>query len=248
MDSLMRDCEAIRLKSPLVLNITNYVAMNFSANALLAVGASPFMSSEPDEMNDLVRKSAAVVINTGCIERHQADAMQTAASLALTLGIPWVLDPVGAGMGAFRDRTLASLLRCKPALIRGNASEIMSLAGADANTRGADAGNLPQEALPYARALAADTGAIVAVSGGSDLVTDGNALVEISGGSPVMAKVTAMGCTASAVAAAFLAVNGNRLEAVSNALGLIKRAGEKAAASSQGPGTFVPRFIDALGE
>lgn len=246
-ETFAEDILNVRRRSPLVHNITNYVAMNFSANALLAIGASPLMSSEPEEMAEISAVSSALVINTGCLERIQIEAMTAAADSAHSSGKPWVLDPAGAGISRIRNSAIRNLISsCRPTLIRGNASEIMFLAGADSTPKGMDSVDDSKAAVEYAVRLARASGSVVAVSGQEDFVTDGRMIVGILNGSPVMAKVTAMGCTASAVAGAFLAVDGNALEATANAMALMGVAGETAASASAGPGSFVPEFLDAL--
>ena len=264
----------IREFSPLVHNITNYVAMNLSANALLAIGASPLMSSEEKEMEEISAISDALVINLGCIESGQLRAARIAASEALRSGTPWVLDPVGAGLSLLRTSAATQLaMEYGPSVIRGNASEIIALANACTQAQcspdmtaahGVDSGVDSAMAIDSAKALALYSGAVVSVSGPVDYITDGKELVRVSNGHPIMPRVTAMGCTASAVTAAFLAVtsrngaepghdvrSGNgvldpRLEAAAAAMLAMGIAGETAAKDCKGPGTFVPLFIDAL--
>ena len=241
------DCALIRRQSPVIHNITNYVAMGISANALLAIGASPIMSSEPDEMVEIVSASDALVINIGCLEKPQVEAMRIAAGAAMTQGKPWVLDPVGVGASSLRRRTCEKLIsNYFPTVIRGNASEIMVLAGAEAISRGVDAAEESSLATESAVKLARETGAVVSVSGPVDYITDGNTMVSISNGSPLMPRVTALGCTASAITAAFLAVDRDALQATCGAMALMGTAGETAAACSKGPGSLAVNFIDTL--
>lgn len=263
----------IRDKSPLIHNITNYVAMNLSANALLALGASPLMSSEEREMEDISAVSDALVINLGCIETSQIRAAHIAASEAFKSGKPWVLDPVGAGLSLLRTSAAVRLaMEYRPSVIRANASETIALANAcqqsqnvcETSAHGMDSGEDSAMAIDSAKALALQTGAVVSVSGSDDYITDGQVVVRVSNGHPLMPRVTAMGCTASAVTAAFLAVTdrsdaepgndvrsgsvplGSWLEAAAYAMLAMGLAGETAAQHSTGPGTFVPAFIDAL--
>lgn len=247
LGNFTEDCRLIRATAPLIHNITNYVAMEFSANALLAVGASPLMSSEPDEMKEIVSLASATVVNIGCLEKRQIEAMRIAAEAAMGLGKPWVLDPVGAGASELRTRTAMELLeRFRPSVVRGNASEIMVLAGAPALPHGVDSSEESRRAVEHARKLAKEFATIVSVSGETDYITDGEELVSICNGSPLMPSVTAMGCTASALTAAFLAVDKDALSAASCAMALMGVAGEKAAAESDGPGSLRSRFIDTL--
>lgn len=245
--SFAEDCRKIRQTSPVIHNITNYVAMSISANALLAIGASPIMSSEPEEMEDIVGLSSALTINLGCLERKQIEAMRIAAVTAVRLGKPWVLDPVGAGASRLRTNTALELIsEYSPSVIRGNASEIMSLSGASARQHGVDSAEESRIASTYAASLARKYACIVSVSGPTDYITDGKEILSISNGDPIMPSVTAMGCTASAITASFLAVQDNALEAAANAMALMGLAGELAATSCQGPGSFAVEFIDTL--
>lgn len=243
---LSEDCVLIREQQPLVHNITNYVAMGISANALLAIGASPLMSSEPLEMEDISKASDALVINLGCLERLQTEAMHKAAQAAAGAGKPWVLDPVGVGVSSLRSETARDMLVYGPSVIRANASEIMALAGAKFHHCGVDAGDESLAAVGPAVDLAQETGAIISISGPTDYITDGTTVISIFNGSPLMPRVTAMGCTATALTAAFLAVDEDALSAAAAAMALMGTAGETAAASSAGPGSFAVNFIDTL--
>lgn len=251
------DCRLVREDTPIIHNITNYVAMNFSANALLAIGASPIMSSEPEEMEDISAISSALVVNIGCIEKAQAAAMEIAASIAFRTGKPWVLDPVGAGASRYRTEAALSLAkRFRPSVIRGNASEIIALsraledAAADgakgSGSRGVDSSEESIAAVEYGKSLASALGTVVSISGAVDYVTDGTEVVSIANGTPMMHSVTATGCVASAVTAAFLAVDPDALSAASCAMAIMGTAGEEAARRSSEPGSFAVGFIDAL--
>lgn len=241
------DCLAVRKESPLVLNITNYVAMNISANALLAIGASPIMSFCVEEIEELVNLCSALVVNIGCLDRVQIEAMHRAAGAASAAGKPWLLDPVGAGASRLRTGTGLSLAGDHaPSVIRGNASEIMALAGMDIKSRGVDSSCGSDRAVEAAQILAERYGTVVSVSGPVDYVTDGTVVESVSNGSPLMPHVTAMGCTASALTAAFLAVDGDGLTASVNAMLMMGLAGESAASHSRGTGTFAAAFIDEL--
>ncbi|MCQ2148912.1 MAG: hydroxyethylthiazole kinase [Bacteroidales bacterium] len=243
----IEDCLRLRRQSPLIHNVTNYVAMNFTANALLAVGASPFMSSEPDEVREIVDLADALVVNVGCLGTEQARAMYLAVEEAVLKGKPWVLDPAGVGLSCLRTSTVLDLIsRFHPSVIRGNASEIAFLSGTGNAPRGMDSKLDSASVVDGAVTFARKSGSVISVSGSVDYVTDGNEIREIRGGSTLMKRVTAMGCTASALTGAFLAVNGNFLEAASHAAELMSEAGSIAAAGEPGPGTFAVKFIDAL--
>lgn len=247
LQKFIEDCLLVREQSPLVHNITNYVAMNIAANGLLAIGASPLMSFCEEEMEEIVTISSALVINIGCLDRNEIAGMRAAAQTASRLGKPWVLDPVGAGASRLRTETALSLIReFHPTIIRGNASEIMCLAGEQIVSRGVDSSNDSNDAADAARSLAECTGAVVSVSGAVDYVTDGKRVGTISNGSPMMSKVTAMGCTASAITGAFAAVDGDTFHAALNAMALMGVAGELAAAGSRGTGSLAMNFIDEL--
>ncbi len=257
---------AIRERNPLVHNITNYVAMNPSANALLAIGATPLMSFEKEEMAEISSISSSLVMNIGCIERYMVDAMFTAAEQAQCNNIPWVLDPVGAGASSIRSNTAVDLIRSySPSVIRANASEVLSLyghnyliaggnnqEGCDSLGKGVDSTISSGEVIEQAKALARVTGSIVSVSGETDYITNGTSTISIENGSLFMPKITAMGCTASAITAAFLAVTaeGEALEAAASAMALMGTAGEMAhertIASGGGTGTFQMHFLDVL--
>ncbi len=241
------DCLAVRKESPLILNITNYVAMNFSANALLAIGASPIMSVCKEEIEELVHLCSSLVLNIGCPDPEQVEIMELAARTASSAGKPWVLDPVGAGASRFRTTTCMTLAGDSgPSVIRGNASEIMALAGMDIRSRGVDSSCCSDMAVEAAKTVAERYGTIVSVSGPVDYITDGSRVETVSNGNGIMPRVTAMGCTASALTAAFLAVDGDVLTASVNAMLMMGLAGEAAASHSRGTGTFAVAFIDEL--
>ena len=233
-------------KTPVVVNITNYVAMNFNANALLAIGASPIMSFYEKEMDDLLAIANSLVINIGCLDDNEIRGMHAAAAAAVKYAKPWVLDPVGVGASKARIDTAAELIsKYHPAIVRCNASEIMVLHGTACKTRGVDSAEPVEKARICAREFAAAQGLVVAVSGAVDYITDGVREAEVHKGSPLMAKVTTMGCCASAVCAAFAAVM-PPFEAAVHAMDAMGTAGENAAARSRGTGSLAANFIDEL--
>jgi len=246
-ETLWRDLEAIRTQSPLVHNITNFVVMNITANALLSLGASPVMAHAPEEIPEMVTIAGAVVINIGTLSGPWIESMTTAVREAAAQNVPWVLDPVGAGATRLRTRTALDLIgKAPPAVIRGNPSEIMALHGAAAATRGVDSVHGSEAAFDSAEALARNCGCTVSVSGRVDLVTDGSSPVRIANGHELMPRVTGLGCTATAITGAFVAVNSNSLEAAAHAMGVMGVAGEMAAEKAEGPGTLQLYFLDAL--
>lgn len=235
----------MRAAAPLVQNITNYVAMNMMANVLLALGAAPAMVHAREEAAEFAGIAQALSVNLGTFDPEWLAAMEEAAGVMSAAGKPWVLDPVAVGATRFRRMAGARLLALRPDVIRGNASEILALAGQDATGRGADTADSVAEAEEGARSLARQTGGVVAVTGPVDYVTDGAAGWHVHNGHPVMPRVTVLGCSLTGVVAAF-AVGQPLLDATVGALAAFGHAGEVAAGRAQGPGSFVPAFIDAL--
>ncbi len=246
-EHLRDDLAALRERQPLVHNITNYVVMNLTANALLALGASPIMAHADEELDELLGLASALVLNIGTLSAGWIASMRHAAEAAGKRGVPIVLDPVGAGASRLRtDTALALLGVAPPAVIRGNASEILALAGAAGKTRGVDSTQAAHAAAAAARQLAAAYGCAVAVSGAEDFITDGAEDLLLPGGHPLMPRVTGLGCTATAVVGAFAAVAPTPFRAAVSGMAMMKSAGEIAARQASGPGTFVPHFLDAL--
>ncbi|MBN1416122.1 MAG: hydroxyethylthiazole kinase [Bacteroidales bacterium] len=246
-ESLIKDLQKVRSQSPLVHNITNYVVMNNTANALLAIGASPVMAHAVDEVEDMVKIASSLVINIGTLSKPWVEAMIKAGKAANKKGIPVVLDPVGAGATAYRTQTSLQIIReCKPDVIRGNASEIMALADEKNITKGVDSVASSESALQIAKGLAKDTGAVIVVSGPVDYILDQQSIIQVGNGSPMMEKVTGLGCTATALIGAFIAVNENILLASAHAMAVMGIAGELAAKRSPGPGTMQMHFLDEL--
>lgn len=245
--NLANDLALIREKSPLVHNITNYVVMNNTANALLSIGASPVMAHAINEVVDMVAIASSLVINMGTLSDPWVDAMILAGKAACKKGIPIVFDPVGAGATPYRTAVAHRILsECSPSVIRGNASEIMCLANEQATTKGVDSTNASIAALDAGRRLASEAKSVVVISGGIDYITDGTIAYTVGNGSPLMTKVTGMGCTASAITGAFVAVNPNPLLAATNAMTTMGVVGELAAIKSSGPASMQMAFIDGL--
>ncbi len=241
------DIRAIREKSPLIHNITNYVVMNNTANALLAIGASPVMAHSQEEVADMVELAGALVVNIGTLSDPWVKAMGKALIKAKEIGVPIVLDPVGAGATPYRTTTLLNLLAiADPTVIRGNASEILAISGAETRTKGVDSVASSGSALDAARRLAGAHRCTVCVSGEQDLIVEGDHIVSIHNGHPMMPRVTGLGCTASALCGAFLAVNTSHFAAASHAMAVMGIAGELAGEEVKGPGSFQVRFLDAL--
>lgn len=238
--------QRVRAQSPLVHNITNYVAMDISANVLLAAGASPAMVHANEEVEELAALSSAVVTNIGTLSPPWVEAMFRAGSRAKELGKPWVLDPVGAGATQYRTNVARELTELGPTVVRGNASEILAVHGAGLTTRGVDSTVASGDALGAARALAAQFRTVVAVTGKIDYVTDGARTLAVHNGHAMMTRVTALGCSLTALVAAFATVHGDRVLTTAAALAAFGLAGERAARESAGPGTFRQRIVDEL--
>ncbi|MRT49885.1 hydroxyethylthiazole kinase [Raoultella sp. RIT712] len=234
-----------RRHSPLVHCMTNDVVQTFTANVLLAIGASPAMVIDPQEAAQFAAIADGLLINVGTLTVDRAEAMRGAALSAQSAGKPWTLDPVAVGALTLRSTFCHELLSLHPAAIRGNASEIMALAGMSAGGRGVDTTDTAAAALPAAQALARQINTIVAVTGELDYITDGQRTRTVSGGDVLMTRVVGTGCALSAVVAASTAMPGDRLENVAAACGLMKQAGGLAA-HGRGPGSFTPAFLDAL--
>lgn len=236
----------LRAARPLVQNITNYVAMTISANVLLALGASPAMVHAPEESADFAAISSSLVVNIGTLSESWVDGMRRAVLRMNEDGKPWVLDPVGCGATPYRTAVAVELSRLGPAIIRGNASEIMSLSGASgAGGKGVDSTTSSDAAIAAAKALARETGAVVAVTGETDYVTDGAIVVAITGGHALMPLSTALGCALSATVAAFAAIR-PPMEAAVAALAVYGAAGALGAENLAGPGLLPAALCDML--
>ncbi|ADP13010.1 Hydroxyethylthiazole kinase [Erwinia sp. Ejp617] len=226
--------------------MTNDVVQTFTANVLLALGASPAMVIDGEEAAQFSAIADALLVNVGTLTRGRSEAMLAAIASAKAAGRPWTLDPVAVGALDFRTRFCQRLLSLKPAAIRGNASEMMALAGQPVSGRGVDSLHASDAAIRSAILLAQESGAVVAISGEADFVTDGQRVLRVSGGSALMTRVVGTGCALSAVVAGFAALSGDRLTHVASACRLVSLAGERAAAQARGPGSFIPAFLDAL--
>ena len=235
----------MRAVAPLVHHITNYVSMNIAANVALAVGASPAMVHAREEVVEFAGLAQALSVNIGTLDPAWAEAMEMAARVMVAAGRPWVLDPVGVGATQFRQDVCARLMALRPPVIRGNASEILALAGLGCTGRGADSADPVTAAEASARDLALRCGAVVAVSGPVDYVTDGTEGFRVANGDALMPRVTALGCSLNGVIAAFL-VGQPALHATVATLAYYGLAGERAAQKADGPGSFQVAFLDAL--
>jgi hydroxyethylthiazole kinase len=238
--------EALRTTAPLVHCLTNTVVQTITANALLAVGAAPAMVDAPQEAADFATVASAVLINVGTVHERTAEAMRLAARSARKAGTRWVLDPVAVGGLAYRTSLAAELAEVGPTVVRGNASEVMALAGAGAGGRGVDSTAAADDAAAAAVELALRTGGVVAVSGADDLLTDGRRIVRVGGGSPMLTRTTGAGCALGALVAAYLAVTDDPLAGAVAAHAHVALAAERAAIVASGPGSFPIAWLDGL--
>ncbi|MBK6600933.1 MAG: hydroxyethylthiazole kinase [Betaproteobacteria bacterium] len=244
---IAEDLHAVRQRAPLVHNITNFVVMQQTANALLALGASPIMAHAEAELDELLALAGALVLNIGTLDAHWISAMEHALAAARQRALPVVLDPVGAGASRLRTDTALALLRGGGiTVLRANASEVLALAGSAGGTKGVDSTHSSDTARDAARALATRYGCSVVVSGVVDYCIDARRELRVHNGVAMMARVTGMGCTASALCGAFCAVQPDALRAAVGAMAVMGIAGEVAMASNRGPGTLPAHFLDAL--
>ncbi len=221
--------------------------MNNTANALLAIGASPVMAHAPEEVEEMVNIASALVINIGTLSERWIHSMFKAAAQARKKGIPVILDPVGAGATSYRTQTARELIAQEPpAIIRGNASEIMALYDDKTKTKGVDSAAVSDNAIAIAQELSKIYSCIVCVSGATDYIVEGKRIVMVRNGHPLMTRVTALGCTASALCGAFAAVDNSMLSATVKAMAVMGIAGEIAAEKATGPGSLQMHFLDNL--
>jgi hydroxyethylthiazole kinase len=238
----------LRERKPLVHQITNYVVMNETANATLALGALPVMAHAREEVEEMVGLASALVLNIGTLSEHWIEAMLLAGRAATARGIPVVLDPVGAGATRYRTDTARRILdEVHVTVLRGNQGEIASLAGVDAEVRGVESMATGLEPAALARGAAQHLGVVTSVTGPIDHVSDGERVLHVANGHPLLAAVTGTGCTSSALTGCFLAAKPEEpLEAAAETLAALGVAAEDAAAGAHGPGTFHARLYDAL--
>jgi hydroxyethylthiazole kinase len=236
----------LREKRPLVHNVTNFVVMNWTANILLALGASPVMAHAPEEVEDFAAMAHALVINIGTLDAPFVTSMQMAIKRARKKSVPWILDPVGAGATGYRTETAKSLIKRKPSIIRGNAGEIMALAGeAKGASKGVDSLAASDAALAAAKRLAEKSGAIVVVTGATDYIVSTQRIETVEGGHAMSQQVTGTGCATTAVIGAFMGIE-PAFDAAVHGLSVMKRAAAKAVITASGPGSFAVHMLDAI--
>ena len=242
------DLSTLRESKPLIHQITNYVVMNETANATLALGALPVMAHAKEEVEELASVAGALVLNIGTLSQHWIEAMLLAAKAANVAGVPVVLDPVGAGATRLRTEAAKRILdEAEIAIVRGNAAEIATLAGREAEIRGVESIGASDSGADLAKSAAAGLGCVAAVTGPVDHVSDGARVLAIGNGHELLATVSGTGCMATAITGCFAAVASERpLEAAAEALVAFGVAGEDAAVEAEGPGTFHAGLYDAL--
>lgn len=252
VQDLWNDVAAVRETAPLVHSITNLVVMSYNANALLALGAAPVMAHAREEVSEMVSIAGALVLNIGTLQPEWVEAMKLAAKKAASLNKPIILDPVGAGATSYRNRTITELLvTAKPTVIRGNASEIMSVAGLTSVTKGVESLQSSEAALDAAKTLARKIGGVVCVSGATDIITnkDGKTAF-LQNGHPWMTKITGTGCSATAIIGAFAAVQPDYWRATVSAMAYLGVVGEVATETvmkqNEGVGNLQIKILDGL--
>ncbi|MCZ8521247.1 MULTISPECIES: hydroxyethylthiazole kinase [Paenibacillus] len=250
MEMIGRVLEAVRARNPLVHNITNVVVTNFTANGLLALGASPVMAYAAEEVEDMAKIAGALVLNMGTLDETVVRSMRLAGRSARAHGVPVVFDPVGAGATPYRTETARSLVQDPGVtILRGNAGEVASVLGIPWGIRGVDsAGGSGEELASLARQAARSLGCTAVVTGPEDWVSDGERTCRISGGTPLLTKVTGTGCLLTSVIGAFAAVEEDSVLAAAAALAFYSAAAERALArsGSSRPGTFQTELLDQL--
>jgi hydroxyethylthiazole kinase len=242
------DLRALRERKPLVHQITNYVVMNETANVTLAIGALPVMAHAREEVEEMAAAAGALVLNIGTLEPAWVEAMLAAGRAANGAGVPIVLDPVGAGATSYRTTTAKRLLdELDVAVVRGNAAEIATLAGREAEIRGVESIGAAETGAELARGAARARATVAAVTGAVDHVSDGDRVLAVSNGHELLGSITGSGCMSTAITGCFLAVRADdALAAATEALVAFGVAGEDAARSAKGPGSFHAALYDAL--
>lgn len=242
-----QNLSALRAQKPLIHNITNYVVMNYTANALLAMGASPVMAHAQNEVEDMVAFAGALVLNIGTLTDDWILSMIKAGNKASELQTPIILDPVGSGATPLRtDSAKKIITETRVTVIRGNASEILSLRHTESKTKGVDSIHSVEDAAKTATVLAQELDTTLAITGPVDLITDGSRVIRVQNGHPLMGYVTGTGCTATVTIGAFLAVDDDPVTAAATALAYFGLAGEVAGQNAAAPGSFMIQMLDAL--
>jgi hydroxyethylthiazole kinase len=237
----------LRESRPLVHHITNYVTINDCANITLFIGAAPVMAEAKEEVADMVSLAGALVLNIGTLRREQVDAMLIAGHKANELGIPIVMDPVGAGATKYRTEVASRLIQeLQIAIVKGNPGEIGTVAGSGGVVRGVDSEGIKGDPVQVCRSLADAAGVTVIMSGPSDIVTDGERTVLVDNGHELMGKISGTGCMASSLVGAFAAIADDHTLTSVAALASFGIAGERAAKRTSGPYAFKAALLDEV--
>lgn len=240
----------VREQKPLVHHITNYVTVNDCANVVLALGGSPVMADDRNEVEEMVSIASALVINIGTLNSRTIESMILAGKKANKLGVPVILDPVGIGATQLRTKTAQEIIQeVKIAVVRGNMSEIRALSGLAAKTRGVDSGDDFQGGREIALGLARKLNCTVAVTGAKDIISDGYKTACIENGHPMLAKVTGTGCMATSLVGTYCGITKDYFLAAAAGITTMGLAGEKAfqaLGKQDGIGTFKVRLFDCI--
>ncbi len=252
LKGLSNSLEVLRQKNPLIVNVTNTVTSETIANVLLAIGASPIVTESELELEELLPRASALVLNMGTIDEHWVQLALKAQQIANQLKLLIVFDPVGAGATDYRTNIAREILENGVSVIRGNASEIQSLGDKTlSQTKGVDSTIASGDAVSTAEYIAKKTHCISIISGATDYVCTAETCYSDASGVPLMTKITGMGCALTAVIASFLAVNSTDItivRCIQHAIAYYNHCAEHAAAQTNLPGTFKPKFIDVLSD
>ena len=248
-EEIVRTLESLRQQNPLVHNITNVVVTNFTANGLLALGASPVMAYAKEEVADMAKIAGALVLNIGTLSEEEVEAMIIAGKSANESGVPVILDPVGAGATTYRTETAKRLLQAVDVtIVRGNAAEVANVIGESWVIKGVDAKEGAGDTVSLAKKAAQILSCLVVITGKDDVVTDGATTYLVSNGHPILTKVTGTGCLLSSIIGAFSAVEKDKGLAAVAALVCYGIAAESAASKKveEGPGSFQIELLNQL--
>lgn len=235
----------LKQKKPLVLCLTNFVTMDFIANSLLSLGAAPLMSESIEEIEELVSISHALYINIGTLNNVFMERAIFAAKIANSLNKPVILDPVGSGASKLRTAAALELLPLAN-IVRGNASEIISLSGASGSSKGVESSHPVEQAMSIGKKLAQNLSKIIVISGPEDFITDGNKSQTLPFGSDLMPLITGMGCTMTAVLSAFVSDSSDHFLSVTQATAYFGLCGQQANQHTKEPGSFKQAFLNTL--
>lgn len=249
LDGIADNLDKIKATNPLVHNITNIVVANITANALIAIGASPIMAHAKEEVAQMVGISKALVLNIGTLSESIVESMLIAGKEANRLNIPVILDPVGAGATEYRNSVVKKIAReIKLSAVRGNASEIANMSGVQMQTKGVDSTGEVKNIIDISKSLANNLNCTVCASGAEDIATDGKETYLIKNGDIMLTKITGSGCISTALMGAFLCVDDNPLRAVVSGAVFMGICGELAAKISTLQGIFQVALFNELSD